>query len=109
VGRTRSLAASLRCIAATGCALALAAAGCGGDAGTARSVVLIVVDTLRADHLGVYGHEAATSAELDLRAPEAALFERAFAASSWTLPSFGETCARSPRSSQGRASRPRRS
>jgi len=88
VGRTRSLAASLRCIAAAAFALALAAAACGGDAGPARSVVLIVVDTLRADHLGIYGHEAATSAQLDLRAPEAALFERAFAASSWTLPSF---------------------
>ena len=29
------------------------------------SVILIVVDTLRADHLGVYGHERPTTPELD--------------------------------------------
>jgi len=69
-------------------ALALAAVACSRAPGPARSVVLIVVDTLRADHLGVYGHAAATSAALDARAPRGALFERAFAPSSWTLPSF---------------------
>jgi arylsulfatase A-like enzyme len=51
--------------------------------------VLVVVDTLRADHLGVYGYGRPTSPALDRRAAEAAIFERAWATSPWTLPSFG--------------------
>ncbi len=54
-----------------------------------RSVVLIVVDTLRADHLGLYGYPRPTSPVLDALARDAAIFERAFATSPWTLPSFG--------------------
>jgi choline-sulfatase len=81
VGRIRSQAAAL-------CALVVGAAACGREPDPARSVVLIVVDTLRADHLGAYGHPEATSSELDRRASQGALFERAFAPSSWTLPSF---------------------
>ncbi|MDP6242727.1 MAG: sulfatase-like hydrolase/transferase, partial [Myxococcota bacterium] len=30
-----------------------------------RNVVLLVVDTVRADHLGLYGHERPTSPRLD--------------------------------------------
>jgi arylsulfatase A-like enzyme len=52
-------------------------------------VILIVVDTLRADHLGVYGHERPTSPELDELAQRGAVFENAFTTSPWTLPSFG--------------------
>ncbi len=51
-------------------------------------MVVIVVDTLRADHLGAYGYREATSSALDARVPRGAIFERAFAPSSWTLPSF---------------------
>jgi arylsulfatase A-like enzyme len=69
-------------------ALALAFSGCGTDRAPARSVVLIVVDTLRADHLGAWGYPRPTSAELDRRVAQGVLFERAFAPSSWTLPSF---------------------
>ena len=50
-------------------------------------VVLIVVDTLRADRLGLYGYERATSPELEGWAKRGALFERAIATSPWTLPS----------------------
>ena len=45
--RARALALSL--------GLMLAASGC--QAHAARSVLLVVVDTLRADHLGVYGYD----------------------------------------------------
>ena len=55
----------------------------------ARSVVLIVVDTLRADHLGVYGYDRPTSPNLDAWAEDGAVFEHAFSTSPWTLPSFG--------------------
>lgn len=51
------------------------------------NVVLIVVDTLRADHLPFHGYEMDTAPFLDKIASESAVFERAFAASSWTAPS----------------------
>ncbi len=54
-----------------------------------RSVILIVIDTLRADHLGLYGYQRPTSPELDAIAQQGAVFENAFATSPWTLPSFG--------------------
>jgi arylsulfatase A-like enzyme len=40
------------------------------------SVLLITIDTLRADHLGCYGHRRATSPRIDRLASEGALFER---------------------------------
>jgi len=49
-------------------------------------VLLISLDTLRADHLGVYGHRNATSPALDAFAAGAVVFEQAVAPSSWTLP-----------------------
>ncbi len=51
------------------------------------NLVLVVVDTLRADHLGCYGYGRATSPNLDRLATESALFERAQSHSSWTMPS----------------------
>jgi arylsulfatase A-like enzyme len=50
--------------------------------------VLVVVDTLRADHLGAYGYARPTSPQLDRWARRGVLFERATASSPWTLPSF---------------------
>lgn len=53
----------------------------------APNVVLISLDTLRADHLGCYGYDRPTSPNIDAFAEEAVLFENAFASSSWTLSS----------------------
>jgi arylsulfatase A-like enzyme len=47
------------------------------------------VDTLRADHLGLYGYPRLTSENLDRWAEQGRIFEQALATSSWTLPSFG--------------------
>jgi len=69
--------------------LVLLLVGCAAEAPRPRSVVLVVVDTLRADHLGVYGYGRPTSPALDQRAARAAIFEHAWATSPWTLPSFG--------------------
>src|SRR5262249_46116176 len=55
--------------------------GCGNPA-----VILILVDTLRAGHLGTYGSARFTSAELDAQARRGAVFEHAYAPSPWTLP-----------------------
>jgi len=65
--------------------------GCGGGAPEpARAVVLVVVDTLRADHLGAYGYEKRDATpEIDRLAASGRVFERAWSTSPWTLPSFG--------------------
>ncbi len=47
-------------------------------------VFLIVVDTLRADHLGCYGYPRPTSPNLDRLAAEGAVFEDATSQASWT-------------------------
>jgi len=52
-----------------------------------HAVVLVTIDTLRADHLGAYGYEHDTSPALDAIAAESVLFERAFAAMPTTDPS----------------------
>lgn len=52
-----------------------------------RNVILVSLDTLRADHLGCYGYGRPTSPALDGLAEESVLFKRAYAPSSWTLPS----------------------
>lgn len=57
------------------------------DAGP-PNVVLVIVDTLRADHLGVYGHPRNTTPNIDRLARRSVVFDRAYAASSWTRSSI---------------------
>jgi phosphoglycerol transferase MdoB-like AlkP superfamily enzyme len=52
-------------------------------------VVLIVIDTLRADRLGCYGYERDVSPELDALARDGVRFARTVAQCSWTRPSIG--------------------
>jgi arylsulfatase A-like enzyme len=59
----------------------------GGQAGR-LNLLLIAVDTLRADHLGAYGYERPTSPRIDRFFGGAIVFDDAHATSSWTLPSF---------------------
>jgi len=47
-------------------------------AGQPLNVVLITIDTLRADHLGAYGYGRPTSPRIDSLARSGALFERAY-------------------------------
>jgi arylsulfatase A-like enzyme len=51
------------------------------------NLLLITIDTLRADHLGAYGYKRPTSPRLDELASESVLFERAVAPVATTLPS----------------------
>lgn len=53
-----------------------------------KNVMLIVLDTLRADHLGVYGYERDTSPNLDAFARENVLFKYTVTAAPWTPPSL---------------------
>jgi arylsulfatase len=82
----RLLASALLLIPLTGC-------GTSSEGDQARGVdgqpniVLVTIDTLRADHLACYGYFRETSPRLDALAGEGVLFERAFAVMGTTLPS----------------------
>jgi arylsulfatase A-like enzyme len=52
------------------------------------NILLYVIDTLRADHLGVYGYSRPVSPNIDAFAAEATVFEDAVAQSSWTRASM---------------------
>ncbi|MCH7519439.1 MAG: sulfatase [Candidatus Dadabacteria bacterium] len=52
------------------------------------NVILISIDTLRADHLGSYGYGRNTSPNIDKLAEEGVLFENAFTQAPWTLPAM---------------------
>jgi arylsulfatase A-like enzyme len=66
--------------------LALSAA-CGGGR-EQPNVVLVVVDTLRADKLGVYGNELGLTPHMDAFAQKGVVFENASSHAPWTLPAM---------------------
>lgn len=49
-------------------------------------VILISLDTLRADRLGIYGEEANTSPNIDRLAQQGLVFDRAYTHAPWTAP-----------------------
>ncbi|MDE2691875.1 MAG: sulfatase [Acidobacteriota bacterium] len=51
-----------------------------------ESILLWIVDTLRVDRLGLYGHDRPASPNFDALAERSTVFERAIAQSSWTRP-----------------------
>lgn len=60
--------------------------GCVRGSGAPADVVLITLDTMRADYLGAYGHEGGLTPHLDALAREGVLYTRAWSTSPWTLP-----------------------
>ena len=52
-------------------------------------LVIIVLDTVRRDHLGLYGYPLPTSPGLDAWADEARVYTQARSTSAWTVPSHG--------------------
>ena len=52
------------------------------------NVIVISIDTLRADHLGSYGYERPTSPNIDKLADKGIVFENAYSQGSWTYPSM---------------------
>ena len=60
----------------------------GQQAEKAPNVILVVVDTLRADHLGFAGYRRPTSPHLDRLAAESITFDNAIAQAPWTSPSI---------------------
>ncbi|MFT5285295.1 MAG: arylsulfatase A-like enzyme [Planctomycetota bacterium] len=52
-------------------------------------VVIVSVDTLRADRLGCYGYGRETSPNIDRLAARGVVFEQCLSQAPWTLPSYG--------------------
>ena len=74
-------------------AILLGTAGCGSDGATLdlppdTPVILVIIDTLRADHLSCYGYELPTSPVIDSLARESLLFERNTTQCNATFPSM---------------------
>ena len=65
------------------------AVGCRPRAARAErpNVLLVTLDTTRADHLGCYGYARPTSPALDAIANDGLVYTRAVAPGTWTLPS----------------------
>lgn len=62
-------------------------AGPGGPPGDSPNVVLVVMDTVRADHLSLYGYRRPTSPQLARFARRGVRFAEARSTAPWTLPS----------------------
>ncbi len=77
--------------AAVAAALVAAVSGCGRIASEPPAprpdILLVVVDTLRADHLPSYGYHRDTAPHLTAWAADATVFHNAHSTSSWTVPS----------------------
>jgi len=81
--------------------LTLLAAACGPTPPTGPNLLLITVDTLRADHLGLHGDTRGLSPSLDAFARSAVVFDRCQSSTSWTLPSLASLMTGLPSSTHG--------
>ena len=68
-------------------ALLALVAGCGPKQETPRTLLLISIDTLRADRFGAYGSDLGITPRMDELAAESLVFESAYAPASFTVPS----------------------
>lgn len=85
---TRRIGAANAAIAIAATLLAGVLVACSTEAPPLRwpNVLLVTLDTTRADHLGCYGYGRNTSPALDAFAKGAVVFDLAYSTSSWTLP-----------------------
>jgi hypothetical protein len=51
------------------------------------NIMLVLIDTLRADHLGAYGYDRPTSPNFDKLARDSVVFDRTTSQAAWTKPS----------------------
>jgi arylsulfatase A-like enzyme len=65
---------------------ALGLVACGAPPPERPNVILIVLDTVRADRLSCYGYERPTTPHIDALCRRGVRFTNAFSTSSWTLP-----------------------
>lgn len=86
----RGVAGRARCRAVTAAAACAVALGCGAVEPLPRQphpIIIVDIDTLRADHLGCYGYQRDTSPHIDAFARETVFFEWAFSQAPNTPPS----------------------
>lgn len=84
-----ALVASCLCAAFfAGCRAGCVSTSSSSSSASGPDVYLIIIDSLRADHLGLGGYVSATSPELDAWARDAVVFDRAYTTAPWTLPSI---------------------
>jgi arylsulfatase A-like enzyme len=76
------------CVALTFAGAAACAPDASGPERAPRGVLLVALDTLRADHLGLYGYGRDTSPEIDRFARGAVVFQRALSSSPNTPPAM---------------------
>ena len=76
----------LRLFFLTVCLLAASACFRSAPEAIAPNIIVITIDTLRADHLGCYGYFRDTSPNIDRFSEQAILFENAFTTMATTLP-----------------------
>ena len=52
------------------------------------NLLVITIDTLRADKMSMYGHERITTPQMDAFGRTATVFENSYSHTSWTFPSM---------------------
>ncbi len=90
IGRFAIIAAAVAILVAlAGCERGDSAAVYHQPADSRPNVLLVVVDTLRADRVGCYGNEEGLTPNIDRLADSGVRFANASSHAPWTLPSFG--------------------
>jgi arylsulfatase A-like enzyme len=86
---TRCLVATLVVAASFGCSRQTDLRPAAAATADRPSILVVVVDAMRADRLGCYGHDRPTTPEIDRVAadPDSVLFRRHYVQASWTKPS----------------------
>src|SRR5699024_355478 len=72
--------------ALVGIVILAALAGCSQDNAQPPNIVLVSIDTLRADRLGAYGYDRGVTPNLDQLAEDGVVFERAVTTAGTTWP-----------------------
>src|SRR3972149_5478882 len=91
--------------------IGLGAAGCGREPPRTElppNVIVYLVDTLRRDHLSVYGYSRETSPRLAEFARDAVRFETTYSPTSWTRPAVASLLSGVTPQRHGAISRPDR-
>ena len=53
-----------------------------------HNIIVILADTVRADHLSCYGYDRQTSPFVDSIAERGTVYESAYSSSIWTMPAY---------------------
>ena len=71
-----------------GLAIAALLAGCSGKPPASPHLLLITIDTLRADHVGSYGYPRPTTPHIDALAARGVRFSHCYSVAPWTAPAM---------------------